>query len=471
MATNFGDTFLQSYMATQAQQAEQKRQMQQFQFQNFWNNAKQQTEQQQQQAALAQKALYDQGILANDKVKADAEASANNAKAQESMAGIYRQGGQDVQPREIDPTPTTLPGSPVLAMHTTANLPQGLTPAVPLQAAPPPNTITLQGKQIHIPTGAEQQQQQAAQAHASVDDQIKAGKIAPEVGQVLHQLIGVHSALGGSLNEAELGSIPGLGKPAAIKEGDEPLTADQIAQHNALATQMADINKIDPTAALLKQGATRNDLANARTMIGNLNSATANREQRGATAAQNAQNNAFREAMLANSSARVGVQQGKQAQAIYQPAVDSAERFNIMAESYEKAVKDGDQQAMLNLLANHIGMTMGLQKGARINQAIVSEAEKSRPELQGIVAHFDKDGYLSGAVLTKPQMQQMVGLGQSRLAEDVTKAKNMAGFVGLDTTGPDRTPSAATVNYYTAKAKGDKDVAKQLAAKDGWTIK
>ena len=97
---------------------------------------------------------------------------------------------------------------------------------------------------------------------------------------------------------------------------------------------------------------------------------------------------------------------------LYEPAQDSAERFNVMAKNYEDAVKNHDQQAMLSLLANHLGMTMGLQKGARMTKDIIHEAQQSRPWLQGLQAKFDKDGYLTGVTLSPEQMRQMVDLGQ-----------------------------------------------------------
>jgi hypothetical protein len=93
------------------------------------------------------------------------------------------------------------------------------------------------------------------------------------------------------------------------------------------------------------------------------------------------------------------------------------ERFDVMMEALPDAEK-GDQQAELNLLANHIGMTMGLQKGSRITQAIYNEAAESAPWLQRVEAHFDKDGYLTGVVLTPEQMQQMIKLAKVRLQKD-----------------------------------------------------
>lgn len=155
----------------------------------------------------------------------------------------------------------------------------------------------------------------------------------------------------------------------------------------------------------------------------------------------------------------------------YTPAMDSAERFNVMTKNYEDAVKNHDQQAMLSLLANHIGMTMGLQKGARLTKDIIHEAEVSRPWLQGMQAKFDKDGYLTGVNLTPQQMRQMISLGRERFAEDVTKGRSEARYQGSTDEGPDRIPSKATINHYTALANGNAKDAKKLAAEDGWTIK
>jgi hypothetical protein len=160
----------------------------------------------------------------------------------------------------------------------------------------------------------------------------------------------------------------------------------------------------------------------------------------------------------------------KQALTTFQPAMDSAERFNVMSDSYEKAVKNGDQQAMLNLLANHLGMTMGLQKGARINRDLYKEAAQSTPWLQKIGAKFDDQGYLSGVTLNKQQMQQMVNLAQLRYAEDTKKARSEAAYLGIKDDGPKRTPGEATIRYYKALAGGNGATAKELAAADGWSV-
>ena len=110
---------------------------------------------------------------------------------------------------------------------------------------------------------------------------------------------------------------------------------------------------------------------------------------------------------------------------------DSQSRMDVMQDAYEKATKKGDQQAMLNLLANHLGMTMGLQKNSRITRDIIREAQESGYLTERIEAHFDKDGYMTGVVLTPRQMEQMVDLAETRLNEDARKVSDMETYFGV----------------------------------------
>jgi len=95
----------------------------------------------------------------------------------------------------------------------------------------------------------------------------------------------------------------------------------------------------------------------------------------------------------------------------YQGAID---RQKTMAKNVVDAGK-GDQQAMLSLVSNHIGMTLGGQKGARINQAVWNEAIASAPWLSTIAAKFSGDGYLSGVTLTPDQMKSMLNLANEKV--------------------------------------------------------
>lgn len=127
------------------------------------------------------------------------------------------------------------------------------------------------------------------------------------------------------------------------------------------------------------------------------------------------------------------------------------ERYNVMEDAYPKALR-GDQQAMLNLLANHIGMTMGLQKGARITQAMYDEALQSSPVLAKFAARFDSNGdfslnpadYRGGVILTEDQMRQMIDLAKVRRDQDGESYKriqqeNAAGYKPPPATGAGKT--------------------------------
>lgn len=188
------------------------------------------------------------------------------------------------------------------------------------------------------------------------------------------------------------------------------------------------------------------------------------------TKAQQDQLAEMRRQTQALAQKKEGISEKREGAKVYEPALDSAERFNVMTKNYEDAVRNHDQQAMLSLLANHLGMTMGLQKGSRLTRDIIREAQQSRPWLQGMEAKFDKDGYLSGVTLTPQQMRQMVDLGRERFSQDMTKATNIGKYVGADQ-GPERTPNRSTINHYISLANGDAKRAKELAAADGWSIK
>jgi hypothetical protein len=101
--------------------------------------------------------------------------------------------------------------------------------------------------------------------------------------------------------------------------------------------------------------------------------------------------------------------------ATYQAAVD---RMSTMDKNLASALK-GDQQAMLSLVANHIGMTLGGQKGARINQAVWNEAVETSPWIPRQAARFDSRGLLVGVTLAPEQMRQMVNLAHEKV--DVLK--------------------------------------------------
>jgi hypothetical protein len=99
-------------------------------------------------------------------------------------------------------------------------------------------------------------------------------------------------------------------------------------------------------------------------------------------------------------------------------------RKETMDKNLEHALQ-GDQQAMLSLVANHIGMTLGAQKGARINQAVWNEAVASAPWIEASASKWFHreptsgdlifDGYKSGVTLTPDQMRSMVQLAHEQV--------------------------------------------------------
>lgn len=114
----------------------------------------------------------------------------------------------------------------------------------------------------------------------------------------------------------------------------------------------------------------------------------------------------------------------------YETAQDAEQRLSRMEASYQKALK-GDQQAMLALLTDHIGMTLGLQKGARITKDILNEATASMPWLEKIESKFDSRGYLSGVTLGPDQMAQMLDLGYEARDRAVQGAHDSSELYGV----------------------------------------
>ncbi len=124
----------------------------------------------------------------------------------------------------------------------------------------------------------------------------------------------------------------------------------------------------------------------------------------------NMQANAFANALKASDyrAAR------KEVDGSFKDYNSSLDRMVTMDKNLEAGLK-GDQQAMLSLVTNHIGMTLGAQKGARITRAAFDEAVASTPWLQKVGAKFDERGYLSGVTLAPDQMHSMVKLAHEKV--------------------------------------------------------
>jgi hypothetical protein len=271
--------------------------------------------------------------------------------------------------------------------------------------------------------------------------------------------------------ELKQAQIYGLKNPWAKLPDKEPLqNVDDINAGMADRYQVLHPGAELPAHFKLPPNATKGDFERIDKLLNGEESALGSQQQREIANQMRAQTYALAMMKAKEGEGKTDFAQKQVALKTYAPAMDSAERFNVMTDAYEKAAKSGDQQAMLNLLANHLGMTMGLQKGARITKDLYQEAAQSTPWLDKIGAKFDSRGYLSGVTLNKQQMQQMVSLAQQRYGEDVKKARSEGEYIGLTDDGPKRTPNTATINYYKSLAGGNGAKAKELASQDGWTV-
>ena len=112
-----------------------------------------------------------------------------------------------------------------------------------------------------------------------------------------------------------------------------------------------------------------------------------------------------------------------ESRANYQLGIDRAKTMHRDLEAIKKKFKETgevDQQAMLSILFNHIGMTSGAQKGTRITQTMIDEAQESAPWVSRLLARIGvgnalDDMALRGIVLTQDQMQDMVDLADRKV--------------------------------------------------------
>ena len=142
---------------------------------------------------------------------------------------------------------------------------------------------------------------------------------------------------------------------------------------------------------------------------------------------------------------------------------DAIARVRTMDGNLQDAL-NGDQQAMISLVSNHIGMTLGAQKGARITRAVWEEAVESAPWLDVKAAKFNtKSGLLSGVTLTPDQMYQMVKLAHEKAGvikqtlDDIKKDPDIQ--------------EALSIREKPQTAKGLKDKGKSLKRPKGATMK
>lgn len=125
-------------------------------------------------------------------------------------------------------------------------------------------------------------------------------------------------------------------------------------------------------------------------------------------------------------------------------AREAQTRLKIMNQNAQDALATGNQQAMVSLLMNHIGMTLGAQKGTRVAKSIIDEARRSAPWVDtklATIGHQDTngdfifDGPKGGITLTGEQIGQMVGLAKQRNELQWQQVKDTGNTYGVDLSG------------------------------------
>ena len=126
----------------------------------------------------------------------------------------------------------------------------------------------------------------------------------------------------------------------------------------------------------------------------------------------------------------------------YDAPMDADNRLSIMAENAKRPSPQGD----VALLFNHIGMTLGAQKGARITNAEIDRAAKTRSLPEGAIARLQSWGIApdvvyaalgqdpgklpSGAFLSPRQRENMVRLAVEMRERQWNKARRAAKLHG-----------------------------------------
>ena len=124
-------------------------------------------------------------------------------------------------------------------------------------------------------------------------------------------------------------------------------------------------------------------------------------------------------------------------------AREAQTRLKIMQQNATDAYQ-GNQQAMVSLLMNHIGMTLGAQKGTRVAKSIIDEARQSTDWVDSKLAtighqdangDFIYDGPKGGINLTGGQIKQMVDLAKQRNDLQWQQVKDTGATYGVDLSG------------------------------------
>lgn len=161
--------------------------------------------------------------------------------------------------------------------------------------------------------------------------------------------------------------------------------------------------------------------------------------------------------------------QGAQAIKYYEPALKADERLRIMKDSIEHPNAQND----VAMLFNHMGMTLSAQTGARMTNAEISRAIKTRTVPQGVLAElagmgitpqmlglasqqYDSNTYVPGGFLSPQQRKQMFDLGVTVRNGEWNKSRRNAAMAGLEyEPAPDETlpPVGVQNQSFTPQAR------------------
>ena len=145
-------------------------------------------------------------------------------------------------------------------------------------------------------------------------------------------------------------------------------------------------------------------------------------------------------------------------------AREAQTRLKIMQQNATDAYR-GNQQAMVSLLMNHIGMTLGAQKGTRVAKSIIDEARQSTDWVDSKLAtighqdangDFIYDGPKGGINLAGGQIKQMVDLAKQRNDLQWQQVKDTGATYGVDLSGAiQQTQGNGASGPQTATGGGD----------------
>lgn len=139
------------------------------------------------------------------------------------------------------------------------------------------------------------------------------------------------------------------------------------------------------------------------------------------------------------------MRQGQAVMKVYDPAMKADERLRVMRDALMNPTAQND----VAMLFNHMGMTLSAQTGARMTNAEIARAIKTRTLPQSIMAEmqalgvppsmlnsaadqYEANRYVAGGFLDPKQRQQMFDLGVTVRNGMWNKSRRNAAAAGLD---------------------------------------